>query len=723
LFVSSVRGTASAILLAGVAAAWSLPLAGQHPPVLEGRVIDRVSGAPIAGARLGAAGRAQRTTSDGAGVFTIRGLEPGAVTIEARVAGYRPGSVGVELRNGQVVSIRLELDPEPLNVVGLDVEVRSGGAGVAVVDRAALDDLGPADLGTLLDGVPGVVVTRRGGPGAPATASIRGSSPDQVLVLLDGVPMNASLTGEADLSTITLDGIERITVVPGAQSARFGPRALGGVILIEGRTPGAADNRGSVSAGSWGSAQLGLGAGGTHQASSTEWAGRLSGEWRRTDGDFSYAVPDVRGGGTADRINADARTLTVSGFGGVSGSTGEIQLIGNVLDLERGMPGPITSPTPQARQEQRRLTMGVSGTVELGPSWSGGVDADRHEARFRDPSPGLGEPIDDQTVARGVGGRLEGSESWDVVDFLAGGEVRFLDVRSTTLDPGVPERQTSAGLWSALTWREDVGAGWSSALTGAIRVDRHTQVDGLEVSPRLSGSVSSARVTLRASIGNGFSPPSLADQFFQDGLLVRPNPDLAPERIKGEVQLGADVRLLTGRMASLGGTFGWHHADVEGMILWFPDHRFVWSPNNFDVSRQGWEAGLDLTLPTARTQVRAGVARSVVEYAGPVLDGQVAYRPEWTGHGSVTTTLGPWSGDLSGRYVGSRHTVPGSRANSLDPYLIADLRIGLTWRLASWRAETRLNVLNVADVDAAMIPDYPLPGRSWGLELRLHPTP
>ncbi|NIP83031.1 MAG: TonB-dependent receptor, partial [Gemmatimonadetes bacterium] len=65
-------------------------------------------------------------------------------------------------------------------------------------------------------------------------------------------------------------------------------------------------------------------------------------------------------------------------------------------------------------------------------------------------------------------------------------------------------------------------------MTGALRADHHTALSGVETSPRLAASLSGDRWTLRASVGNGFSPPSPADQFFQAGVLVRPNPDLAP---------------------------------------------------------------------------------------------------------------------------------------------------------------------------------------------------
>src|SRR5690606_39532767 len=73
--------------------------------------------------------------------------------------------------------------------------------------------------------------------GGPETVSIRGSSAGAVLVLLDGVAINDPVTGEADLSGVRASAIESVTVLPGARSSRYGPRAEAGVILIETRQP------------------------------------------------------------------------------------------------------------------------------------------------------------------------------------------------------------------------------------------------------------------------------------------------------------------------------------------------------------------------------------------------------------------------------------------------------------------------------------------------------
>lgn len=710
-------------LLAGATTA--RPARAQYPPVVEGKVVDLISGSGVAGARIRVGTSAVDGLTEAGGAFSLRGLLPGRHTLYVEAAGYRAARVEIEARNGAVTSVRIELDPEPVPVQGLDVTATPGGAdGATVLERSELDAGAGSDLAAALQDVPGLVVTRQGGPGSPAVVSIRGASPDEVLVLLDGVPVNGPLTGGADLSTVSLEGVERVTVVPGVQSARWGPRALGGVILVESRKPRAGETRGSVQAGSWGTALLAGGVGGTSDsASGPELAGRIGAEWRTTSGDFTYAVPDVRGGGTATRVNGDARMLTASASGSLRAADARLHVLADVLDLERGMPGPVVAPAPTARQAQNRVTLGAAATVDGDLRWDLALDAQRQHARFQDPTPPASPPVDEDTRARSLGGRLTVGSGWTGVTVEAGLDARFVDVASSSLDPSTPAVQRSLGVWVAATRRQTLGSRWTGTLTAALRGDRHTLVSGAEWSPRLGASVAGGRWTLRASMGSGFSPPTLADQFFQEGVLVRPNPGLRPERVRGEVDVGVDLRLLERSGIALSTTLDLYRGNVDGMILWFPDHRFVWSPDNFDVERTGWETGAEMSLAPAALRIRAAVARSSVVYRGDALTGQVVYRPEWTGNGSVAASWSPWSAEIATRWVGARRTVPGTDVNALDPYWITDVTLGAAWRLAEWRLTTRLTLENVFDAGASMLPDYPLPGRAWGLRLDLDPGP
>ena len=76
---------------------------------------------------------------------------------------------------------------------------------------------------------------------------MRGSNPDEVLIVLDGVPLNIAEGGGVDVSTLPLGDVERVEVYRGTSPLAFGESALGGVVSIVTRTPAA--NRVTAQAG------------------------------------------------------------------------------------------------------------------------------------------------------------------------------------------------------------------------------------------------------------------------------------------------------------------------------------------------------------------------------------------------------------------------------------------------------------------------------------------
>lgn len=89
----------------------------------------------------------------------------------------------------------------------------------------------------LLSEQAGVCVTRLGGLGSTATLSLRGSTPNQVLVYVDGVPFNSVTGGGVDLGTIPLGDVSRIEIYRGTSPIAFGASGIGGVVSITTRIP------------------------------------------------------------------------------------------------------------------------------------------------------------------------------------------------------------------------------------------------------------------------------------------------------------------------------------------------------------------------------------------------------------------------------------------------------------------------------------------------------
>ncbi len=105
-------------------------------------------------------------------------------------------------------------------------------------------------LDDLLRVLPSIDVQSRGSFGAQADITLRGSTFNQVLILIDGMRINDPLTGHfAGYFPITPAEIEQIEIVRGAGSAVYGPDAVGGVINIVTKTFAVRTQQASVTEG------------------------------------------------------------------------------------------------------------------------------------------------------------------------------------------------------------------------------------------------------------------------------------------------------------------------------------------------------------------------------------------------------------------------------------------------------------------------------------------
>ena len=107
-------------------------------------------------------------------------------------------------------------------------------ADVTVLTQKDFIAQGDTTLAQALNSVPGVHMVQSGGPGNVASIFIRGTNSEDVLVLLDGVPVNdpANANGAFNFGVFTLADIERIEIVRGPMSGLYGSNAIGGVVNI-----------------------------------------------------------------------------------------------------------------------------------------------------------------------------------------------------------------------------------------------------------------------------------------------------------------------------------------------------------------------------------------------------------------------------------------------------------------------------------------------------------
>ena len=103
---------------------------------------------------------------------------------------------------------------------------------VSVITHEEIETAGQSTIEQLLSRQPGVQYQSNGGPGTTSGVFIRGASPKQSIVLIDGQRISSATSGDTALSRIPLSQIDRIEILRGPASSLYGADAVGGVIQI-----------------------------------------------------------------------------------------------------------------------------------------------------------------------------------------------------------------------------------------------------------------------------------------------------------------------------------------------------------------------------------------------------------------------------------------------------------------------------------------------------------
>ncbi len=107
-----------------------------------------------------------------------------------------------------------------------------------VITSNRIKSTGAETVSDLLRYVEGAYVQSMGGPGRTTNLRIRGLDSRWVMVMVDGMEVNdpISIGGAFDLSSLSVDDVERIEVIRGPESPLYGSDAMAGVVNVITRT-------------------------------------------------------------------------------------------------------------------------------------------------------------------------------------------------------------------------------------------------------------------------------------------------------------------------------------------------------------------------------------------------------------------------------------------------------------------------------------------------------
>jgi outer membrane cobalamin receptor len=698
---------------------------------LQGYVLEKRTKIPVSDTYIFLNPGDRFTTSNQSGEYKISEIPAGKYTIEIKRVGYKlDGLYQIDVDSGEV--IRKEINLVPMVYSATDAIVVSATReksttmdiphAMSLVPESLISLQSPLNSSEILNNIQGTFIKDYGGLNGLKTISMRGSSAEQVLVMLNGKRLNNPQTGQIDLGTLLLDGIERVEILRGGSSAIYGADAVGGVVNLI-----TAQNKkserfdasfnflgGSFKTRSFG-ANLGL---------DIEWIkAELGYDRSKSDGDFSYEDLD---GNEKKRQNNDITSHNVFAdifiHPGQSPVLSDIELLYQYYTSERGSPGSLEFASTTARQWDTRQNVQITlkGQVfnplhkyQVQGFWRN--DKTRFEepegffatdARNRSTTYGLETHIRSTLSAAhaltyGVGLRKEAMQS-----------NQFPSDHERDLDYFFLQDESNFDLaLSQLPFEFD--------LIPAVRFDQYSDF-GSRWSPKIGANlkfISEWQGAIKINAGSNFRAPTFNELYWPESAWSSGNPDLKPER---GIDWDAGINLRFPALLHLKFDLVYFDIRMKDLIQWQTIDGFS-RPANVNKSRNmGIELGSSIQFIENLVNLSGNYtyldARNKSE--NEKNNHYLTYRPRHSLNLTFNLNWKFFSFNYDFRHVGRRFTDE-ENTHELAPYDISDITFRFNPYFSDLHPSLSFQVKNIFDVNYEILRYQPLPGREYRIRLEI----
>lgn len=218
----------------------------QNFSVIEGRVINQATGEAIAQAHITLVNTKRGATADTSGYYRIAALPPGRYTVQAACIGFESAHRDSVVRaDGKTLRLDFALVPQAVEMKAVEVESErlwdKYQTEVSLIGTQRMRASEITSVPGVFDDPTRVILLRSGGTGAGdfnSFLTVRGSSPEQNLVVMDGAvipnPYRFRLAMGGGLSIFDSKTTRDVHLHLGGYTAEYG-NALASVLEVETR--------------------------------------------------------------------------------------------------------------------------------------------------------------------------------------------------------------------------------------------------------------------------------------------------------------------------------------------------------------------------------------------------------------------------------------------------------------------------------------------------------
>ena len=197
---------------------------------IRGFVSDKSTGEPIMFCNVTIDGTSHGSQTDLNGMYTLSKIPAGEHKIAVTFIGYKKLTQDISLNKGQILTLKFELESSTVNIGEVEIsaerqemktDVKAASIKITNEDLNLVPTIGgEADLAQYMQIIPGVIFTGDQG----GQLYIRGGSPVQNKVLLDGMTIYSPFHSIGLFSVFDADIIKTTDVYTGGFSAEYGGR-------------------------------------------------------------------------------------------------------------------------------------------------------------------------------------------------------------------------------------------------------------------------------------------------------------------------------------------------------------------------------------------------------------------------------------------------------------------------------------------------------------------
>ena len=720
-----------------------LPLSGyaQSTVKLNGTVVDGQTGDPIIRVNITVDGTGYGASTDQFGHFEVENMLEGTYTITADHIGYlTQKKYDIYLPKDQPVRIKFTLIPKILISREIIVQADRYTSGLQhntyQIEAAEIKRSNAQTVAELLETIPGLLIMATDGNSGTGKISIRGSHSNQVLILLDDIPLNNGVNGDADLSSIPANIVDRVEIIKGGASQKYGSGAIGGVVSITTKQAVHNEIRMNTGYGSFHSYWINPSLSGKSNSHYGNLGVTASYHYQQTNDNFPYVYTDSNGITMRDE-RRNAESTNRNGYARFNYSLQNHRFALNIHRLisDRGIPGKIDAWTPYAHTHMRHSIYGMSyeffkkdvrftlnsqhlrSETENKNLYSPDIElkyrrVPQYDYQYMTATNIINTKVDYQL-----------SESWNAELSYNGRmttfeDENFLSSFGASIDHA---SDRSHGVYMHHDYKEELKKLHSRLhLTFDIRYDhmmmRHQtdhRVDD-QWSPGMVANISTGEKIdwfAQLSLSRSFRIPTFADLFYQD-TRVQGKPDLLPEKaVNKEVIIG----FKSSQQSTLSADVHFFSQKIDDLIVWRLGSFEVFRPFNTNAAITGEEYNIQFSsaadfvkIDVYYTHIRALNKDDNLTTYNKI----IPYRPIKTMNARFESNYQGASWRIDYRHVGKRY-VTEANTKSMPSYDVLDSSLMYSFKSFRTDVTVKLSVQNIADEIYQIVRDMPLPGREW----------